>query len=388
MAPASSPTRGGWGDVPWHARACERAAVIELDEGRVRAIAHGLSRWFAREARDLPWRHTRDAYAIWVSEVMLQQTRVETVERYWSRFIERFPTVEQLASASEDAVLQQWSGLGYYRRARMLHRGARHVHEYCGGALPREVAALREVPGIGPYTAGAIASIAFDQAAPLVDGNIARVHSRLAAITEPAEQDAKARGHWRFVERVLAHGRPRVLAQALMELGATVCTPRSPSCDRCPVRRSCGAHEQGRTSEIPAVRVKQASPESQLIALALRRGNDTLVERRPADGLLGGLWCLPLFELDDGSLEQRRAQLLAAAREHLGVSVSLDAEPGGTVKHVFTHRVWHVQVWVGRSRQRVKAGEREDGRSFAWIGADAAPVGGVPTLTRKLLRLA
>lgn len=347
----------------------------EFDEATVRAIARGLSRWFEQHARELPWRQTRDPYAIWVSEIMLQQTRVDTVERHWGRFMERFPDLASLASAGEDAVLQEWSGLGYYRRARLLHRGAKHVYEELGGVLPTTPEQLREIPGVGPYTAGAISSIAFDQPAALVDGNVARVHSRLAAIENPAEQDAKAKSHWRFVERVLAHGRPRVLAQALMELGATVCTPRSPSCLVCPVRKQCRAHAKGRQEVIPAVKVKKESPEQQLIAIAVRRGENVLLERRPADGLLAGLWCLPLFEIEEG--------LADAASERLGVSVKLDADVAGTVKHVFTHRVWHVQVWPARSTRAVKV----DGDQLAWWSPDTKPEGGVPTLTRKLLQV-
>jgi A/G-specific adenine glycosylase len=356
----------------------------EFDDASVRAIARGLSRWFEQHARDLPWRRTRDPYAIWVSEIMLQQTRVDTVERHWGRFMERFPDLASLASADEDAVLQQWSGLGYYRRARLLHRGAKHVHELLGGVLPSAAEELRGIPGVGPYTAGAIASIAFDQPAALVDGNVARVHSRLAKIEDPSEQDAKAKSHWRFVARVLGHGQPRVLAQALMELGATVCTPRSPTCLVCPIRRICRAHASGQQDVIPAVRLKQKSPEQQLFALALRRGDRLLLERRPEQGLLAGLWCLPLFERvqEEGEGEQRE-WLEAAASERLGVAVRLDEEPGGTVKHVFTHRVWHLLAWPARSTKTVKTG----GRQFAWFGPDSQPEGGVPTLTRKLLQV-
>jgi A/G-specific adenine glycosylase len=354
----------------------------EFDEASVRAIARSLSRWFEQHARDLPWRHTRDPYAIWVSEIMLQQTRVDTVERHWGRFMERFPDLASLAAADEDAVLQQWSGLGYYRRARLLHRGAKHVHEQLGGTLPSTAEQLREIPGVGPYTAGAIASIAFDQVAALVDGNVARVHSRLAKIEDPVEQDAKAKSHWTFVARVLAHGQPRVLAQALMELGATVCTPRSPSCLVCPVRKQCRARASGRQEAIPAVRLKQKSPEHSLFALALRRGDAVLLERRPETGLLAGLWCLPLFERGEGEIEQQRDALAAAAGKELGVSVRLDAAPGKPVKHVFTHRVWHLLPWPARAAKAMKL----DVRRHAWFGPDSQPEGGVPTLTRKLLR--
>ena len=359
-----------------------------------KAIAKALSAWFERSAREMPWRNTRDPYGIWVSEIMLQQTRVETVENYWGRFMSRFPDVESLASASEDAVLEQWSGLGYYRRARLLHRGAKFVHSELGGKLPASASELRAIPGVGPYTAGAISSIAFDQPAPLVDGNVARVHSRLAAITEPAEQDAKAKAHWRFVAQVLEHGKPRVLAQALMELGATVCTPRSPSCEGCPVRSHCRAQAKQLQGEIPTPKQKKASPELHFHALALHRGQRLLFERRGAEGLLAGLWCLPLFEQPARKgkgkavgAEAQRSSLAAAAEAALGVPVTLEPAPvDKTVKHVFSHRVWHVQPWVARAKRAPKTKKRADGRVLTWVEEGETPEGGVPTLTRKLLR--
>jgi A/G-specific adenine glycosylase len=359
--------------------------VAEVDDRSIRALARALSRWFEAEARDLAWRRTRDPYAIWVSEIMLQQTRVETVERYWPRFLARFPDLASLAEADEDAVLEQWSGLGYYRRARLLHRGAKHVHTQLDGQLPRNAAALRSIPGIGRYTAGAIASIAFDERAPLVDGNVARVHSRLGAIEDPREQDANHEGHWRFVARILEHGSPRILAQALMELGATICTPRSPSCSGCPVRAQCRARAAELQDSIPAAKIKKQAPELHYVALALRSSDQLLLERRPDQGLLAKLWCLPLFEREPGLTitEQSRA-LAAAARERLGVAVRSSDAPAGTVKHVFSHRVWHVVVWPARARAKPKL-ERLDGE-FAWVEPSGALEGGVPTLTRKLLR--
>lgn len=371
----------------WQGPAVGRAGVREVDDRNIRALAQALTRWFAAEARDLAWRRTRDPYAIWVSEIMLQQTRVETVERYWPRFLARFPDVASLAAAEQDAVLAQWSGLGYYRRARLLHRGAQQVQEVFGGELPRSVAGLRSIAGIGRYTAGAIASIAFDEQAPLVDGNVARVHSRLAALTDPKEQDAKHEGHWRFVARVLERGSPRILAQALMELGATVCTPRSPSCASCPVRASCRAQAAGEQERIPAVRIKKQAPELHYFALALRFGDRLLLERRPEEGLLAGLWCLPLFAREPGrSADEQRASLAAAASELLGVEVTLGELGGaGVVKHVFSHRVWHVIPWPARARRAVRIKGRRDALRLAWTESGAPPEGGVPTLTRKLL---
>jgi A/G-specific adenine glycosylase len=359
--------------------------VSQRSPREIAALAHALSRWFEAEARPLSWRETRDPYAIWVSEIMLQQTRVDTVERYWPRFMARFPDVVSLATADEDAVLEQWSGLGYYRRARLLHRGARHVVAELGGELPGEAASLRAIPGVGRYTAGAIASIAFDRPAPLVDGNVARVHSRLAAITDPREQDASHEGHWRFVAQVLAEGSPRVLAQALMELGATVCTPRTPSCERCPIQADCRAFAGDLQGLIPAPKRKKAPSELDYVALALRFGERLLIERRPSEGLLAGMWCLPLFEREPGPVRVgEREELAAAASAQLGVELRLDEAPTTAIKHVFSHRIWQLLPWSGRARRAPRIRERGDGREFAWLAPGAEPDGGVPTLTRKL----
>ncbi len=341
------------------------------------AIANALTPWFAREQRDMTWRGTRDPYAIWVSEIMLQQTRVETVERYYAPFIAAFPTVQALAEADQERVLAHWSGLGYYRRARLLHRGARHVVEALGGELPRTAPALREIPGVGPYTAGAIASIAFDAPEPLVDGNVARVLSRLHAIEEPAEQDARARRHWAEVGEILRRGQPRVLAQALMELGATVCTPVAPTCDRCPVADGCEARARRAQGRIPSPRKKVAQPQFRWIALLVRRGNETLLVKRPDEGLLAGLWCVPLIPTKAAS--PVRAPRKAAA-QMLGVLPTFGPKSSRTVKHVFTHRIWHLHPWGCEVKEK-PALESE----HVWLRPGADPPGGVPSVTRKIL---
>ena len=280
-----------------------------------RRVAARLEPWFEANARELPWRETRDLYAIWVSEVMLQQTRVETVLAYYQPFLERFPTLQSLAAAEQDEVLEAWSGLGYYRRARFLHRGARYVMDELGGEFPEGAKGLLAIPGIGPYTAGALASIGQDRPEPLVDGNVARVSSRLRAVELPAEQDAKHAEHWSFAREVLEAGRPRILAQALMELGATVCTPRSPSCDACPLSRQCRAKAAGLEGTIPAPKKKNASPETHYWALALRRRGRLYLQKRPDEGLLAGMWCLPLIERRPKARKLSQASLRSAAEQ-------------------------------------------------------------------------
>lgn len=343
--------------------------------GRIPApetLARALAPWFRAAQRDLPWRRTGDPYAIWVSEIMLQQTRVETVRRYYDAFLERFPDVQSLADADESAVLESWSGLGYYRRARLLHRGARHVADAHGGRVPDDPAALRAIPGVGDYTAGALCSIAFDRPEPLVDGNVARVLSRVDAVTDVAQQPATAKGHWGRVRSVLEAGTPRVLAQALMELGATVCTPRSPRCDACPLATDCLARARGLVESIPAPKPKKVSPHDAWWAVAVvSRGRLGFV-RRPETGLLAGLWCLPLVA--DAGTQLDPARLF-------DVPVAGYAVAQAPVRHVFTHRVWTMRTVLVECPRR----PRLPGEEAAWVKIGERPAGGIPALTDKLL---
>jgi len=344
------------------------------------SIADALAPWFLRAKRDLPWRRSRDPYTVWVSEIMLQQTRVDTVVHYYDAFLARFPDVGSLAAADEDHVLQAWSGLGYYRRARLLHRGARHVVQHHGGTLPSEPGALAGIPGIGRYTAGAIASIAFDRAAALVDGNVARVLSRVLAVTDPKKQRADAPQHWAMAQNIVERGQPHLLAQALMELGATICTPRRPQCHACPLATRCAAHARDMSEEIPAVRAKSASRHERWWGLAIVAEDAFLLVRRP-EGLLGNLWCLPLVERTRESTRTAVRKLTDTARALVGRDVALAAGPLASVKHVFTHRVWQVTPWIARC-ELPSVLERADA---VWSHRGAAPVGGIPALTRKLL---
>ncbi|WAS95362.1 A/G-specific adenine glycosylase [Nannocystis punicea] len=347
-------------------------------------IAKHLEPWFLQHQRDLTWRRTRDPYAIWVSEIMLQQTRVDTVEAYYGKFLDRFPDVGTLAAADESDVLAAWSGLGYYRRARLLHAGARHVAENLGGVVPDEPDQLRKIPGVGKYTAGAIASIAFDRPAGLVDGNVARVLSRLQAIEEPRLQDASSAGHWAMAQKIVQAGSPRVLAQALMELGATVCTPMAPRCEGCPVRSECQALAKGLQTAIPAPKQRAPSPREDLWAVAVRRDGRVLLEQRPTEGLLAGLWCLPLIER---KISDRAGAPPRSIAEVTGVkvkSVEALAEP---VKHVFTHRVW--MLWPCRGEAAIvdmsHQTDEGDTPGRMWIAPGERPRGGIPKVTEKVL---
>jgi len=260
-------------------------------------VALAIVQHYERVRRDLPWRRTRDPYAIWVSEVMLQQTRVQTVIPYWERWMHKFPTVRALADAPLDDVLAAWAGLGYYSRARNLHKGAQAVRE---AGLPPSAAELREVPGIGPYTAGAIASIAFGQRAPLVDGNVARVLARVFGIDHDIKSTAGGKALWQRAGELMtalpARHAPGSLNQGLMELGATSCTPTGPRCLVCPLSAMCVAAREGRQDELPVVAKRKKESELPVLARAalwLQDGDQLVLARRAPQGLFGGLWELP-----------------------------------------------------------------------------------------------
>jgi A/G-specific adenine glycosylase len=350
--------------------------------GRDRELSDALGAWFDRIARDLPWRRTRDPYAVWLSEVMLQQTRVETVIPYYERFLRRFPTVLELAAADLDEVLAMWSGLGYYRRARALHLAAREVTERYAGAFPAEAAALRSLPGVGAYTAGAIASIAFERREPLVDGNVARVLARIEGIDDDIRGATGARRLWEAAARLLPEDRPGRFNQALMELGATVCAPRSPRCGACPVDGLCAARAEGREEELPIVGPRPDVPAVSMVAAVVRAGRRALLVRRAEEGLFGGLWEPPMVEA--ASLADARA-LLACA----GVRPDADLQEIGRVRHILTHR--RLDVTVARAdvpaAWRCRAKLAAPYEKAAWLDPEALDVG-ISKLARKVLSAA
>jgi A/G-specific adenine glycosylase len=354
----------------------------ELTPRRRAALRARLLAWYRAHRRDLPWRRTRDPYAIWISEAMLQQTRVETVIPYWQRFLERFPDVRALATADPDDVTLLWAGLGYYSRARNLQRAARVVVERHGGHLPDDVDALRELPGVGRYTAGALASIAFDRPAPIVDGNVARVLARLFAIDGDLRSRAVQDRLWGEAEE-LAHGEdPGALNQGLMELGATVCTPRAPRCAECPWTAHCAARAQGRAESLPVRSRPTPVRRIEAVAVLLERHERVLAVQRPQHGLLGGLWELPGGELAKGEPPARA--LSRALREGLGLGIS-GAERVGAVEHAFTHRLLRLHVFrasadAGRVRRTAWDAHRWVSRS----ALAALPLGGP---TRKAIAL-
>ena len=265
-----------------------RKPSVGFDLRQLRGLRGPLLRWYARHARDLPWRRTRDPYAIWVSEVMLQQTQVATVVPYFERFLARYPDVVSLAAADEEEVLAAWSGLGYYRRARALHAGARVVTSHHGGCLPETADGLQQLPGIGRYTAGAIASIAFDLPEPILDGNVRRVLARLlayggAGATSAGEEE---RLLWKAAAELVRGRAPGRLNQGLMELGALVCTPAVPECPRCPLRRGCRAFASDDPTAYPSRRPRTAGRWVAVAVAWIARGRHVLLEQPAAGSLL------------------------------------------------------------------------------------------------------
>jgi A/G-specific adenine glycosylase len=308
--------------------------------------------WYRANKRAMPWRETRDPYAIWISEAMLQQTRVETVIPYWQRFLELFPDVHALATADSDDVLGAWAGLGYYSRARNLQAAARQIDELHGGRLPDDAETLQTLPGIGRYTAGAVASIAFDRSEPVLDGNVKRVLTRLLGIREDIGQPAVIERLWSEAGALVRGPDPGDFNQSLMELGATICTTRTPRCDDCPVSRFCDARAVGDAESLPIkARKKGARRVEAVAALVVRRGK-ALAVRRPSRGLLGGLWDLPGGDLAPG--EMPRAGLRRALRERTGLEITR-ASATGTVEHVFTHRRLTLHVYrASTSTDRIR----------------------------------
>ena len=303
-------------------------------EKRSDQIPRALLRWFAQSARDLPWRRTKNPYAIWISEIMLQQTRVPAVVPYYERFLNRFPTVERLARARLDTVLKLWEGLGYYSRARNLHRAAQEIVVRFGGHLPSSRDELLTLPGIGRYTAGAIASIAFDRPAPLVDGNVTRVLCRIFRVKGNPKDAANQKRIWSIAENLVPAGHAGQFNQALMELGSEICLPRHPRCDDCPVNELCEARRHGEQDALPTRVPKKRLPFYTVVVGVIYRDGRILIDQRKPEGLLGGLWEFP-------GGKQRRGESLETAlrreiREELAITVRV-GRPLAVVDHSYSH---------------------------------------------------
>jgi len=264
------------------------------------SLQRRLLAWYRIHARDLPWRHSRDPYHVWISEIMLQQTQVATVRDYFKRFVEALPSVGRLAAAQEIDVLRLWEGLGYYRRARQLHAAARLIAERHAGQFPHDVAALQELPGIGRYTAGAIASIAFGRRAPILEANTVRLLSRLIGYRGDPLRSAGQKLLWRVAEEILPHKNVAEFNQALMELGSLVCTPAEPKCQVCPLTTLCAARAAGMQHKIPCAKPRPASTAVREAAVVVRKNGHVLLRQCAAGERWAGLWDFPRVALDAG----------------------------------------------------------------------------------------
>jgi A/G-specific adenine glycosylase len=309
--------------------------MLDLPDSTRAAVAERLLAWFARHARDLPWRQERTPYRVWVAEVMLQQTRVETVVSYYERFLARFPSVRALASAPLEQVLKMWEGLGYYARARNLHAAARQVVTTHGGQLPDTFEELLALPGVGRYIAGAVASIAFGRDVPAVDGNVRRVLCRVLEIREDVTRSAVQASLETLAASLLPAGQAGTFNEALMELGATVCTPRSPHCDHCPLRDLCQAHAKEVPESLPVKRPRRSVPHYEVAAaVTIRDDGSVLLAQRNTDDMLGGLWEFPGGKREDG--ETLSECLVREMREELDVGIEV-GELLTVVRHAYTH---------------------------------------------------
>lgn len=297
-------------------------------------IRRALLEWWDRGHRDLPWRRTKDPYAVWLAEMMLQQTRIETVIPYYHRFLNRLPTVEALAQTKIDTVLKLWEGLGYYSRARNLHKAAQMIVRECGGRFPQDVVDLQKLPGVGRYTAGAIASIAFGQPAALVDGNVIRVLSRIFCIREDTTKTAVKNRIWQLAGDLVCTKRPGDLNQSMMELGALVCKPISPDCPNCPVKRHCLALKKNLQHDLPHLPKAKKLPRYTIAVGIVYKNGRILIGKRKPQGLLGGLW-----EFPGGKKRKDETLQQAAAREiyeETGIQVSVGRRVG-IVRHAYSH---------------------------------------------------
>ncbi|WP_430708794.1 A/G-specific adenine glycosylase [Paenalkalicoccus suaedae] len=326
---------------------------------------HDLLEWYDREKRDLPWRRERDPYRIWVSEIMLQQTKVDTVIPYYERFMSQFPTVDALADADEEQVLKAWEGLGYYSRARNLHAAVKEVQSAYGGVVPNSEEEIHKLRGVGPYTAGAILSIAYNIPAPAVDGNVMRVLSRIFAIYDDIAKPATRKRFETIIREIISTSRASDYNQALMELGAMICTPTKPACLLCPVQAHCQAREQG-VQELLPVKAKKKKPKSvtlQAYVLITEDGR-FIVEKRPETGLLANLWQFPTA-LDGETMEK--------FLENYGVDI-IKSENTQRVRHVFSHIIWEMDVYRVQISGQPKLMDRQELVTLEEISEKAFPV--------------
>lgn len=309
----------------------------------VQRFQKDLILWFKGNQRSLPWRQNQDPYKIWVSEIMLQQTRVDTVIPYFNRFIDKFPTIRALAEAEEEEVLKAWEGLGYYSRARNLQTAVREVHEQYNGSVPKSKAEILKLKGVGPYTSGAILSIAYGKPEPAVDGNVMRVISRIFASFDDISKQTTRKKIEAIILKMISKADPSSFNQGLMEIGALICTPTSPSCSHCPVQSHCQAFAQDIQEQLP-VKAKKAKPKQKKLACAFIKNENkqVLINQRPSTGLLANLWEFPIVEISEEKAVEKQLSdfLLTEFRIHTNVGEQIF-----DVQHVFSHLKWDIKIF-------------------------------------------
>lgn len=336
-----------------------------------------LLAWYKKNARDLPWRRTRDPYLIWVSEIMLQQTQVTTVIPYYEKWAKRFPSVHSLATAPLDDVLEHWAGLGYYRRARMLHKGAGEVVANFGGKLPKTPEELQKIPGIGRYTAGAIASIAFETKAPILDGNVIRILTRIHGIKMDISETKTIKHLWTLAEEILPEKSLGDFNQSMMELGATVCTPDSPNCGECPVSKFCVAYQKGKPTAFPVKLKKEVFQSLKTAALIVKENQKYLVHKQPQEGRWGGLYMFPHWPDKKEMLEHLQVKKKMAWKNDC-------AKPALTVKHGFTK--YKIELEVFKVEEHKPSSFGSGFQNSKWVGLQDLQKLAFPAPHKKIVK--
>ncbi|MBD3165231.1 A/G-specific adenine glycosylase [bacterium] len=323
-----------------------------LQPSELSTFRQSLLQWYHSTARDLPWRRTRDPYRIWLSEIMLQQTRVAAVIDYYNRFLEELPTVGTLAAAELQTVLKLWEGLGYYRRSRLLHKAAGVIVEEHSGQFPQTFESLKQLPGIGDYTAAAIASIAFGEPVAVVDGNVKRVIARLKQYNKPVNTNAGYKDLKNIADHLLEQESPGDWNQAVMELGARICRPKRPLCESCPAHQNCEAYRENRTSAYPIIKKKEAVPHKTGVAILQRFGDSVLFTRRGEDEMLGGLWEFPIRLLKEEETLRDAVRRLAQAYD---LPVPRSSEPIAVIAHEYTHFKLTIYLFEGNEARELSS---------------------------------
>ncbi len=333
-----------------------------MDAGRNRCIQSRLVAWYLENHRKLPWRETRDPYRIWVSEAMLQQTQVNTVLPYYRRFLKRFPNLKELASADLETVLKTWEGLGYYARARNLHRAAQTVVQHHNGVVPNDPEIFRKLPGVGEYIASAVLSIAFDQPHAVVDGNVKRVLSRLFTIDAPVNQSSSYSLFKDAARALLTLEKPGTFNQAMMELGAMICRPRHPKCEQCPLPTACSAYQQKKADRYPKRISRPKTPQYHLAVGVVYKNGRVLITQRKPKGLLGGLWEFPGGEINEK--ETAEAACVKRIKEEVNLTVDIE-EHLARVRHAYTH--FKIIMDIFRCRYVAGRVRLNDAVNFRWV---------------------